>query len=43
MFSQADLDVIAHELNHLPRKTHSYRTPAELYADFLNSGDALTA
>lgn len=42
-FSQADLDAIAHELNHRPRKTHAYRTPAEVYADLLNSGDALTA
>ncbi|WP_406408880.1 IS30 family transposase [Streptomyces sp. NBC_01643] len=41
-FSQADLDAIAHELNHRPRKTHDYRTPAELYAGLLNSGDALT-
>nr|WP_240467965.1 IS30 family transposase [Streptomyces dangxiongensis] len=42
-FSQADLDAIAHELNHRPRKTHGYRTPTEIYADLLNSGDALTA
>lgn len=42
-FSQADLDTIAHELNHRPRKTHGYRTPAEVYTDLLNSGDALTA
>ncbi|MBO1283861.1 IS30 family transposase [Streptomyces sampsonii] len=42
-FSQADLDAIAHELNHRPRKTHGYRTPAEVYADLLNSSDALTA
>lgn len=42
-FSQADLDAIAHELNHRPRKTHGYRTSAEVYADLLNSGDALTA
>lgn len=42
-FSQADLDTIAHELNHRPRKTHGYRTPAEVYAALLNSGDALTA
>nr|WP_238545591.1 MULTISPECIES: IS30 family transposase [Streptomyces] len=42
-FSQADLDAIAHELNHRPRKIHGYRTPAEVYADLLNSGDALTA
>ena len=31
-FSQADLDAIAHELNHRPRKTHGYRTPVEVYA-----------
>ncbi|MGY3684976.1 hypothetical protein ACVWXU_008599 [Streptomyces sp. TE33382] len=42
-FSQADLDAIVHEPNHRPRKTHGYRTPAEVYADLLNSGDALTA
>ncbi|MFD3328674.1 hypothetical protein [Streptomyces sp. NPDC058701] len=42
-FNQADLDAIAHELNHRPRKIHGYRTPAEVYADLLNSGDALTA
>ncbi|WP_449343987.1 IS30 family transposase [Streptomyces nigrescens] len=42
-FSQADLDAIAHELNHRPRKTHGYRTPAEVYADLLNSDDAMTA
>jgi DNA-binding CsgD family transcriptional regulator len=41
--ASADLDAIAHELNHRPRKTHGYRTPAEVYADLLNSGDALTA
>lgn len=33
----------AHELNHRPRKVHGYRTPAEVYADLLNSGDALIA
>ncbi|MFD4025393.1 transposase [Streptomyces sp. NPDC058576] len=42
-FSQADRDAIAHELNHRPRKIHCYRTSAEVYADLLNSGDALTA
>ncbi|GGU86978.1 hypothetical protein GCM10010211_61350 [Streptomyces albospinus] len=42
-FSQADLDAIARELNHRPRKVHGYRTPAEVYADLLNSGDELTA
>ncbi|GAA2358993.1 hypothetical protein SVIO_109170 [Streptomyces violaceusniger] len=40
-FSQADLDAIAHELHRRPRKTHGYRTPAEIYAGLLNSGDAL--
>ncbi|WP_425424254.1 helix-turn-helix domain-containing protein [Streptomyces chattanoogensis] len=38
-----DLDAIAHELNHRPCKTHGYRTPAEVCAGLLNSGDALTA
>ncbi|WP_411144400.1 hypothetical protein [Streptomyces sp. x-80] len=42
-FSQADLDAIADELNHRPRKTHGYRTPAEVHAGLLNSGDALAA
>ncbi|MFJ8855419.1 IS30 family transposase [Streptomyces sp. NPDC102437] len=42
-FSQACLDAIAHDLNHRPRRTHGYRTPAEVYAGLLNSGDALTA
>ncbi|MCX4681075.1 IS30 family transposase [Streptomyces sp. NBC_01433] len=42
-FSQADLDTVAHELSHRPRKTHGYHFPAEVYADLLNSGDALTA
>ncbi|MFJ8026101.1 transposase [Streptomyces sp. NPDC096311] len=42
-FSQGDLDAIAHERSYRPRKTHGYRTPAEVYADLLNSGDALTA
>lgn len=42
-FSQADLDAIANELNHRPWKTHGYRTPAEVCAGLLNSGDALTA
>ncbi|MFE3262619.1 IS30 family transposase [Nocardia sp. NPDC059091] len=41
-WSQSDLDTIAHELNHRPRKIHGYRSPAEVYADHLNSGDALT-
>ncbi|MFI6440145.1 IS30 family transposase [Streptomyces sp. NPDC050759] len=42
-FSQADLDAIAHELNHRPRKTHDHRTPAEVYAGLMNSSHALTA
>ncbi|MFJ9855016.1 hypothetical protein [Streptomyces sp. NPDC101150] len=42
-FIQADLEAIAHELNHRLREIHGYRTPAEVYADLLNSGDALTA
>ncbi len=42
-FGQVDLDSIAHELNHRPRKTHGYRSPADVYADLLNSSDALTA
>lgn len=42
-FSQTDLDSIAHELNHRPRKIHGYRTPAEVYAGLLNSGDVFTA
>ena len=28
--SQADLDAIAHELNHRPRKTYGCRTPAQV-------------
>lgn len=36
-------DGIKAELNHRPRRTHGYRTPAEVYAGLLNSGDALTA
>ncbi|MFJ3308230.1 IS30 family transposase [Streptomyces sp. NPDC086549] len=42
-FSHADLDAIAHEFNHHPRKTHGYRSPAEVYADLPNSGDELSA
>ncbi|MFB7918175.1 IS30 family transposase [Streptomyces sp. NPDC056061] len=42
-FSQADLDAIDHEPNHRPRKVHSHRTPTEVHADRLNSGDAPTA
>jgi IS30 family transposase len=40
-FTQADLDAIAAELNDRPRKIHGYRSPAEVYAEILNSGDAL--
>ncbi|NBS60222.1 MAG: IS30 family transposase [Betaproteobacteria bacterium] len=29
-YTQADLDEIAHQLNHRPRKTLGYRTPTEL-------------
>ena len=39
-FSQDDLDAIANELNHRPRKIHGYRNPAEVYADHVNSGGA---
>ncbi|MFI9759570.1 hypothetical protein ACIHFB_16675 [Streptomyces sp. NPDC051963] len=42
MFSRS-VSAIAHELNHRPRETHGYRIPAEVYADLLNSSDALTA
>ncbi|WP_455429519.1 IS30 family transposase [Nocardia beijingensis] len=35
-FSQDDLNSIANELNHRPRKIHGYRSPAEVYADHLN-------
>jgi IS30 family transposase len=41
-FDQAGLDAIAYELNHRPRRLHGYRSPAEVYAEHLNSGDALT-
>ncbi|MGW6620137.1 IS30 family transposase [Nocardia sp. NPDC055002] len=41
-FTQNALDVIALELNHRPRKIHGYCSPAEVYAEHLNSGDALT-
>lgn len=41
-FTQEDLDAIAHELNHRPRKIHGYRSPAEFYTEHLKSGDALT-
>ncbi|MFE9937725.1 hypothetical protein [Streptomyces hirsutus] len=41
-FGQTDLDSLAHELNHRPRKTQGRHTPAEVYAGLLNSGDAPT-
>ncbi len=37
-FTQDDLDAIALELNHRPRKIHGYCSPAEVYAERLNSG-----
>lgn len=37
---QTDLNWIAAELNDRPRRTLGYRSPAEVYADFLTSGDA---
>ncbi len=40
-FDHADLDAIACELNHRPRRIHGYRSPAEVYAEHLNSGDAV--
>ncbi len=40
-FGQADLDAIASELNHRPRRMHGYRSSDKLYAD-LSSSDALT-
>ncbi|MFE4872087.1 Fic family protein [Streptomyces sp. NPDC056682] len=39
----ADLASLIGVLNRRPRKTHGYRTPTEVYAGLLNSGDALTA
>ncbi|MFE9796917.1 IS30 family transposase [Streptomyces goshikiensis] len=42
-FSQEYLDAVAAELNNRPRKIHGYRTPAEICAEHLNGGDALTA
>ncbi|MES9540413.1 MULTISPECIES: IS30 family transposase [unclassified Actinomadura] len=40
-FTQADLDAIAADLNHRPRKIHGYRTPNEVYADLCGQVDAL--
>ncbi|MFF2964592.1 hypothetical protein ACFVT1_38225 [Streptomyces sp. NPDC057963] len=40
---KSQIIAIAYKLNHRPRKTHGYRTSAEVYAGLLNSGDALTA
>ncbi|MFI5501070.1 transposase [Nocardia asteroides] len=42
LFSQADLDSIAGELNHRPRKIHRYRSPAEVYVGHLDRGDVST-
>ncbi len=36
-FHQADLDAIACELNHRPRRIHGYRSAAEVYAEHLNT------
>ena len=33
IYSQRELDVIAHRLNTRPRKMHGFRTPLEVYAD----------
>ncbi|MGW5382434.1 IS30 family transposase [Nocardia sp. NPDC003963] len=41
-FNQNDLDAVACELNHRPRRIHGYRSPAEVYAEHLNSVDGLT-
>ena len=41
-FAQNDLDVIALELNHRPRKIHGYCSTVEVYAEHLNGVDALT-
>ncbi|MBD2892377.1 IS30 family transposase ISPfr16 [Actinomadura sp. RB99] len=40
-FTQADLDAIAADLNHRPRRIHGYRTPDEVYADLCGQVDAL--
>lgn len=37
---QTDLNWIAAELNNRPRRALGYRSSAEVYADFLTSGDA---
>ncbi|MFJ8745963.1 hypothetical protein ACIRL2_42230 [Embleya sp. NPDC127516] len=36
--SQADPNGIADELNHRPREIYGCQSPAEVYADLLNSG-----
>jgi IS30 family transposase len=40
-FTQDQLDAIAAELNHRPRETLGFRSPAEVYSEHLTSGDAL--
>lgn len=35
-FSQSDLDAIAHRLNTRPRQTLGWRTPAQVFTDFIN-------
>jgi hypothetical protein len=34
--SQLTIDAIADELNHRPRRTHGYRSPAQVWAEHLN-------
>ena len=36
VFSQDELNIIAHSLNTRPRKRHGYRTPLELYNQMIN-------
>jgi len=38
VFTQADLDAIADELNDRPRRTHGYRSPTQVYGDLQASG-----
>jgi IS30 family transposase len=35
LLSETDLDTVADELNNRPRKTHGYRTPAEVFNDLV--------
>jgi IS30 family transposase len=35
--SQLTLDAVAHSLNTRPRKTLGFRTPAEVFADYVAS------